>query len=156
MKRLAFLAVLLSATPASAQQPQGGCTYHSCALRIVDGGGYFGSQVVVRGREGYAVAPARRSGTLEDLFALQDSAAVYYANFETNERYADISGWIGTGLMLTGFVVDVLGEGGFFSKSFLLYGSGLAVTYGVALPMQRRASTGLSAAIWWYNQSLQP
>lgn len=108
----------------------------------------------MRGREGYSVALARRSAALEDLFAVNDSAASYYAKFEEHDRYADWFGWVGTGLMLTGFFTDILGEGGFFSKSFLFYGGGLAVTYGVSLPEQRRAQTDLSNAIWWYNRSM--
>jgi hypothetical protein len=132
------------------------CSYEACALRVVDGGGWFGSQVVVRGREGFSVAPARRSMTLDSLFAVNDSASSYYAKFETHERYADVAGWVGTGLMLTGFIADIIGEGGFFSKSFLFYGGGLAMTYGVAMPQQRMASTDLSNAIWWYNRSLSP
>ena len=156
MTRLLLLALVLWPTAASAQEPQHPCTYHACALRIVDGGGYFGSQVVVRGREGFSVAPVRRSDALESLFAADDSAAVYYANFASKERYADWSGWIGAGLLLSGFVVDLFGDGGLFSRSFLLYGGGIAVTYGVALPLQRRAATDMSAAIWWYNQSLRP
>ena len=112
--------------------------------------------MVVRGREGYSVALARRSDALEDLFAVNDSAAVYYARFESHDRTADWSGWLGTGLMIVGFIADLAGEGGLFSRSFLLYGGGLAVTYGIALPQQRMASTDLSSAIWWYNQSLLP
>jgi len=149
---LLVLAFVLCCEAASAQGPA--CSYEACGLRVVDGGGYFASQVVVRGRQGYSVALARRSTTLDDLFAVSDSAAVHYARFETQDRYADVFGWIGTGLMVSGFVVDLLGEGGLFSRSFLLYGGGLAVTYGVALPAQRRASTALSNAIWWYNRSL--
>lgn len=162
MLRYALLAVALCPATASAQEANSAgtthdsCSYHACALRVVDGGGYFASQVVVRGREGFSVAPARRSDALESLFAVNDSAAVYYARFETNERYADVSGWVGAGLMLSGFVADLLGEGGFFSKSFLLYGGGLAITYGISVPLQGRASTNLSNAIWWYNQSLPP
>lgn len=152
--RIAVLCLLLACTPASAQVPQGPCSYDECALRIIDGGGYFGSQYVVRGSAGYSVAIARRSDTLEELFAVSDSSATYYANFETHERYADWFGWIGTGLMLSGFVADLVGEGGVFSRSFLLYGGGLTVTYGLAVPQQRKAATDLSNAIWWYNQSL--
>lgn len=102
------------------------------------------------------MAIARRSATLNSLFAVNDSAAAHYARFETHDRYADVFGWIGTGLMLSGFIADLVGEGGLFSRNFLLYGGGLAVTYGVALPSQRRAATDLSNAIWWYNQSLLP
>lgn len=152
--RLVLLGLLLWCGAASAQQPQSSCTYETCALRVVDGGGYFAPQVVVRGSEGYSVALARRSETLENVFAVNDSAAAYYARFETRERYADWSGWIGTGLMLAGFIFDIAGEGGFFSRSFFLYGGGLAVTYGVAMPLQGRAGTDLSNAIWWYNRSL--
>jgi len=123
---------------------------------VVDGGGYFGAQVVVRGQAGYSVAPARRSPALEDVFAVNDSSAAYYARFARHERNADWTGWVGTGLMLSGFIADLIGEGGLFSRSFLLYGGGLAVTYGVALPLQRRAATDLSSAIWWYNRSLMP
>jgi len=155
MKRLAILVLFLVPGVLSAQVPRASCTYESCALRVVDGGGYFGSQVVVQGREGYSLAPARRSDTLSDVFAANDSAAYYYSRFETHEEYADWSGWVGTGLMLTGFVLDIAGGGGLFSKSFLFYGSGLAVTYGVAMPQQRRASTNLANAIWWYNRSLR-
>lgn len=153
MKRILLVALLVCAEAASAQSIPS-CSYESCALRVVDGGGYFGTQVVVRGREGYSVALARRSATLEALFAVNDSASSYYARFETHDRYADWSGWVGTGLMLTGFVLDIFGGGGLFSKSFLFYGSGLAVTYGVALPNQRMGSTDLSSAIWWYNRTL--
>ena len=110
----------------------------------------------MRGQGGYSVAPARRSPTLEDLFAGNDSSAVYYARFERHERNADWTGWVGTGLMLSGFIADLFGDGGVFSRSFLLYGGGLAVTYGVALPLQRRAATDLSNAVWWYNRSLTP
>jgi hypothetical protein len=138
----------------SAQEPLVACPYDACALRVVDGGGYFGTQVVVRGREGYSVAMARRSATLEDLFAVNDSAAAYYARFETRERYSDWFGWTGTGLMVAGFIADLIDEGGLFSRSFLFYGGGLAVTYGIALPLQRRAQTDLSNAVWWYNRSL--
>lgn len=102
------------------------------------------------------VAVARRSDALESVFAVNDSSAAYYAAFETHERYADWAGWVGTGLMFSGFVADLLGKGGLFSRSFLLYGGGLAVTYGVAGPLQGRASTDLSNAIWWYNRSLSP
>jgi hypothetical protein len=137
----------------SAQERQTSCPYDDCALRVVDGGGYFASQVVVRGQEGYSVALARRSDELEELFTANDSAAAYYARFESHDRHADWFGWVGTGLMLAGFVADVFGEGGLFSRSFLLYGGGLAVTYGVALPEQRKASTDLSNAVWWYNRS---
>lgn len=137
----------------SAQERPSSCSYDECGLRVVDGGGWFASQVVVRGQQGYSVALARRSEELEELFAANDSAATYYANFETHDRRADWFGWIGTGLMLAGFVADVFGEGGLFSRSFLLYGGGLAVTYGVALPEQRKASTDLSNAVWWYNRS---
>jgi hypothetical protein len=156
VNRLTLLALILVLCfdAAAAQQRQALCSYEACALRVVDGGGYFGAQVVVQGREGYALAAARRSATLEGVFAVDDSAAVYYSRFETHERYADWSGWVGTGLMLTGFVTDLVGEGGLFSKSFLFYGGGLAVTYGVALPLQRRSATDLSNAIWWYNRSL--
>ena len=156
MKRLALLALFLTCEAASAQRLQTPCAYEACALRIVDGGGYFGTQVVVRGREGYSVAMARRSATLDSLFAVNDSAAAYYADFETKERYADWFGWAGAGLMVSGFIADLIGEGGLFSRSFLLYGGGLVVTYGVALPFQRRAGTDLSNAIWWYNRSLLP
>jgi hypothetical protein len=148
------LCLALGCDMASAQGPQSPCSYDACALRVVDGGGYFATQVVVRGREGYSLAMARRSATLDSVFAVNDSSAAYYARFETNERYADWFGWIGTGLMLSGFIADLAGEGGLFSRTFLLYGGGLAVTYGVALPFQRRASTDLSNAIWWYNRSL--
>jgi hypothetical protein len=110
--------------------------------------------VVVRGRQAVSVAPARRSTTLDSLFAVNDQAAAYYARFEDNERYADWSSWVGAGLMFSGFVADLIGEGGLFSRSFLLYGGGLAVTYGVAVPFQGRASTDLSNAIWWYNRFL--
>ncbi|MEX2049100.1 MAG: hypothetical protein WEB90_05945 [Gemmatimonadota bacterium] len=154
MNRLALLGLLLCAETTSAQQLPAPCPYEACGLRVVDGGGFFATQVVVRGREGYSVAIARRSATLEDLFAVNDSASSYYAKFETHDRYADVFGWVGTGLMLTGFFADILGEGGFFSKSFLFYGGGLAVTYGVSLPEQRRAQTDLSNAIWWYNRSI--
>ena len=154
MNRIALLGIALLASPAFAQQPQVRCSYETCALRVVDGGDWFGSQVVVQGRQGYSVAYARRSETLAELFASSDSARSYYARFETHDRYADWSGWLGTGLMLTGFIADIFGEGGFFSRSFFLYGGGLAVTYGVALPYQRRAATDLSNAIWWYNRSL--
>jgi hypothetical protein len=154
LNRLALLALAICCGTASAQEPQIPCAYEACALRVVDGGGYFGSQVVVRGRQGYSVAVARRSATLEGLFAVNDSAAAHYARFESHERQADWFGWIGTGLMVSGFIADLFGEGGLFSRSFLLYGGGLAVTYGVALPVQRRAVTDLSNAIWWYNQSL--
>lgn len=156
MLRYALLAVVLCSATASGQEARNSCSYQACALRIVDGGGYFGPQVLVRGREGFSVAPARRSDALESLFSVNDSAAVYYARFESNERYADLSGWVGAGLMLSGFVTDLLGEGGFFSRSFLLYGGGLAITYGISVPLQGRASTNLSNAIWWYNQSLPP
>ena len=152
VKRIALLALFLCPAAASTQQVP--CSYEACALRVVDGGGYFGSQVVVRGREGYSVAFARRSATLESLFAVNDSARVHYARFKTHERRADWFGWAGAGLMVSGFIADLVGEGGWFSRSFLLYGGGLAVTYGAALPAQRRASTDLSNAIWWYNQSL--
>ena len=154
LNRIAILALVVCCPALSAQEPGAPCPYDACALRVVDGGGYFGTQVVVRGREGYSVTLARRSATLEDLFAVNDSAASYYARFETHERYADWFGWTGTGLMVAGFIADLLGEGGLFSRSFLLYGGGLAVTYGVALPQQRRAQTDLSSAIWWYNRSL--
>lgn len=154
MTRFAILCLVLCCGRASAQQPQTPCTYEACALRIVDGGGYFGSQVVVRGRVGYSVAYARRSGTLDELFAVNDSAAAYYARFESHERYADWFGWAGAGLMVSGFVADLLGKGGLFSRSFLLYGGGLTVTYGLAMPQQRKAATDLSSAIWWYNQAL--
>lgn len=154
VNRLALLGLVLYCEAASAQEPQTLCSYEACALRVIDGGGYFGSQVLVRGREGHSVGVARRSATLDDLFAVNDSAAAHYARFETHERYADWFGWLGTGLMLSGFIADLIGEGGLFSRSFLLYGGGLAVTYGAALPAQRRASTDLSNAIWWYNQSL--
>lgn len=155
MKRIALLGLLLCCQAASAQERPTSCSYEECALRVVDGGGYFGQNVVVRGRVGYSVAAARRSDTLEDLFAVNDSAAAYYAEFEVHDRRADWTGWVGTGLMVAGFIADVFGEGGLFSRSFLLYGGGLAVTYGVAIPAQRRASTDLAGAIWWYNQSLR-
>lgn len=160
MKRLALLGFILLSQTASAQERPApelptSCSYEACALRVVDGGGYFGQNVVVRGRQGYSVALARRSDTLEDLFAVNDSAAAYYADFEVHDRRSDWTGWVGTGLMVAGFIADVFGEGGLFSRSFLLYGGGLAVTYGVAVPAQRRASTDLAGAIWWYNQSLQ-
>lgn len=150
---LALLGPIPGHEAASAQERQPSCSYEACGLRVVDGGGYFASQVVVRGREGYSVALARRSDELEGLFAANDSAAAYYARFETHDRRADWFGWVGTGLMIAGFVADVFGEGGLFSRSFLLYGGGLAVTYGVALPEQRKASTDLSNAVWWYNRS---
>lgn len=153
---LALFAPLLASDAASAQQLRTPCAYEECALRVVDGGGYFGTQVVVRGRQGYSVALARRSATLEDLFAVNDSSAAYYSAFESKERWADIFGWTGSGLMVLGFIFDLAGEGGLFSRSFLLYGGGLAVTYGVALPFQRRAGTDLSNAIWWYNRALMP
>jgi len=153
LNRLAVLCLLLGCAPASAQVPRPSCSYQECALRIIDGGGYFGSPVVVRGREGYSVAIARRSATLDELFAANDSSAAYYARFETHERNADWFGWVGTGLMVFGFIADLAGEGGVFSRSFLLYGGGLTVTYGLAMPAQRRASTDLANAIWWYNQS---
>jgi len=151
---LALLFLLVPLASASAQVAPDPCTYEACALRIIDGGGYFGSQVVVRGRVGYSVAYARRSATLDELFAANDSSAAYYAKFEKHEKYADWFGWAGTGLMLSGFVADLLGKGGLFSRSFLLYGGGLTLTYGVAMPEQRKASTNLSSAIWWYNQAL--
>jgi hypothetical protein len=154
VNRLALLAVVLCCEAASAQAPQTSCSYEVCALRVVDGGGYFGTQVVVQGRDGYSVAMVRRSAILENLFAVNDSAAAHYARFATHDRNSDWFGWVGTGLMLSGFVADLLGKGGLFSRSFLLYGGGLAVTYGLALPAQRRASTDLPNAIWWYNQSL--
>lgn len=100
------------------------------------------------------VAPVRRSDALGSLFAASDSAAAYYTRFETHDRYADWFGWVGTALVLSGFVGDLAGGGGIFSRTYLLYGAGLAVTWGVALPAERRASTDLSNAIWWYNQSL--
>jgi len=156
MKRLVLLALTLWTVPASAQGPRNACSYQTCALRVVDGGGYFGAQVVVRGREGFAVAPARRSGTLDELFAVNDSSASYYARFETHEKYADWAGWTGAGLMVLGFIADLSGKGGLFSRSFVLYGGGLALTYGVAVPLQGKASTDLAGAIWWYNQSLVP
>ena len=157
MHRGLLLGLLLWSTPASAQEPATrACSYEACALRVVDGGGWFGSQVVVQGREGFTVAVARRSVALDSVFAVSDSAATYYAQFEAHDRYADWAGWLGTGLMLTGFIVDIIGEGGFFSTSFLFYGGGLAMTYGVALPQQRMAATDLSNAIWWYNRSLGP
>jgi hypothetical protein len=152
--RLVLLGLALCCQATSAQEPRSACAYDACALRVVDGGDYFGTQFVVRGIEGYSVAVARRSATLGDLFAVDDSAASYYARFETHERYADWFGWTGTGLMIAGFIADLAGEGGLFSRSFLLYGGGLAVTYGVALPQQRRAQTDLSNAIWWYNRAL--
>jgi hypothetical protein len=102
------------------------------------------------------VAYVRRSATLENVFQVNDSSAAYYAKFETHERYSDWLGWTGAGLMVSGFIADLLGKGGLFSRSFLLYGGGLAVTYGVALPMQGRARSDLSQAIWWYNRSLFP
>jgi len=151
---LLLLLLVLPFGSASAQAAPGQCTYETCALRIIDGGGYFGSQVVVRGRVGYSVAYARRSATLDELFAANDSAASYYAKFETHEKYADWFGWAGAGLMVSGFVADLLGEGGLFSRSFLLYGGGLTLTYGLAMPQQRKASTDLASAIWWYNQAL--
>jgi hypothetical protein len=154
MKHLVVLGLLLAVQAASAQQPQPACTYEACALRIIDGGGYFALPFVVQGREGYGVGPVRRSDALDHLFAVSDSSASYYAKFETQDLYADWFGWVGTGLLLTGFVVDIFGDGGLFSKSFLLYGGGLAVTWGVALPAERRAGTHLANAIWWYNQSL--
>lgn len=154
VNRLALLGLILSCQTAAAQQPVT-CTYEDCALRIIDGGGYFDSPFVVRGQEGYAVSIVRRSDELESVFAVNDSASVYYARFASQERLADWSGWAGTGLMLAGFIADLVGEGGLFSKSALLYGSGLAVTYGVAIPAQRRAGTNLSGAIWWYNRSLR-
>lgn len=150
---LALLGPIPGHEAASAQERQPSCSYETCGLRVVDGGGYFASQVVVRGQAGYSVALARRSDELEELFASNDSAATYYAQFETHDRRADWFGWVGTGLMIAGFVADVFGEGGLFSRSFLLYGGGLAVTYGVALPEQRKASTDLSNAVWWYNRS---
>lgn len=156
MKRLTLVLLALWAVPVSAQDSPTGCSYQTCALRMIDGGGYFGAQLVVQGREGSPVAPARRSATLGELFAANDSAAAYYARFETHERYADWAGWAGAGLMISGFVADLLGEGGLFSRSFLLYGGGLALTYGVAVPLQGKATTDLSGAIWWYNQSLVP
>lgn len=146
----------LSSRDGAAQEPQRECSYDACSLRVIDAGGYFGQQVVVRGRAGLTVAVARRSDALESVFAVNDSSAAYYAAFETHERYADWAGWVGTGLMFSGFVADLLGKGGLFSRSFLLYGGGLAVTYGVAGPLQGRASTDLSNAIWWYNRSLSP
>jgi hypothetical protein len=154
VKRLALLCLVLCCEPASAQQTQPSCSYAACALRVVDGGGYFGYQVVVRGREGYSVAMARRSEALRDLFAVNDSASVYYARFESQDRLSDWTGWVGTGLMISGFVTDLLGQGGLFSRSFFFYGGGLMVTYGIALPASRRASTHLANAIWWYNQAL--
>ena len=156
VNRLALLTLVLLCGTASAQEPPADCTYRACALRVVDGGGYFGIQVVVRGQEGYSVAPMRRSPTLENVFAVNDSSAAYYASFARNERNADWTGWLGVGLMVSGFLVDIFGDEGFFSSSFLLYGGGLAVTYGIALPIQRRAVTDLSNAIWWYNRSLVP
>lgn len=154
MNRFALLGLVLLCAPVHAQQPSIDCSYERCALRVVDSGGWFGGPVVVQGREGYSVAYARRSDTLANLFARSDSARAYYARFERHDRFADWSGWFGTGLMLTGFVFDIFGEGGLFSRSFFLYGGGLAVTYGVALPYQRRAATDLSNAIWWYNRAL--
>jgi hypothetical protein len=154
LNRLLLLGLVLCCGAASAQEPQPSCSYDACALRVIDGGGYFASQVVVQGRDGTSVALARRSDTLHDLFSVSDSAVVYYARFASHERYADWFGWTGTGLMIAGFIADLVGEGGLFSRSFLLYGGGLAVTYGAALPAQRRASTDLSNAIWWYNRSL--
>lgn len=155
MNRLAFLCCLVcSAGAVSAQEPPTPCSYDVCALRVIDSGGYFGSPVVVRGLEGISVAPARRSDTLESTFGDDARAAAYYARFETNDRYAEWSGFLGAGLMFFGFVADLVGEGGLFSRSFILYGGGLAVTYGVSMPLQGRASTDLSNAIWWYNRSL--
>ena len=154
LNRLGLLYLVLCVEAVSAQEPRTSCSYEACALRVIDGGGYFALPLVVQGREGYAVAPVRRSATLDSLFAASDSAAAYYARFERHDRYADWFGWVGTGLLLSGFVVDLFGDGGLFSHSFLLYGGGLAVTWGIALPVERRASTDLSNAIWWYNQSL--
>lgn len=153
MKRWVLLGLVLSCEAASAQDPQA-CTYDACALRVIDGGGYFALPIVVQGIEGYGISNARRSDALEDLFAVNDAASAHYRRFRTQDRYADWFGWVGTGLILSGFVVDLAGNGGLFSKSFLLYGGGLAVTWGVALPAERRASTHLSNAIWWYNRSL--
>jgi len=156
LNRLAILGLLFCWASAEAQQPQTSCPYAACALRVVDGGGYFGTQVVVRGRAGYSVAPARRSATLEEVFAVNDSAAYYYDRFESRERYADVFGWVATGLFLSGFIADLVGEGGVFSRSALLYGGGLVLTWGVSMPLQRRSQSDLSGAIWWYNQSLLP
>jgi hypothetical protein len=157
VNRLALIGlplVFISLEGAAAQEPQTYCTYEACALRVIDGGGYFALPLVVQGREGYLVASARRSATLENLFAVNDSAAAHYAKFRTNDQYADWFGWVGTGLVVAGFIADLVGEGGIFSRSFLLYGGGIAVTWGVALPAERRATTDLANAIWWYNQSL--
>ncbi len=50
------------------------------------------------------VAPVRRSDALGSRFAASDSGAAYYARFETHDRYADWFGWVGTALVLSGFV----------------------------------------------------
>ena len=152
VNRLALLGLILWGEVASAQEPP--CSYQACALRVVDGGGYFALPVVVQGSVGYAVANVRRSDTLEDLFT-SDSAAAHYESFEFQDRIADWSGWVGSGLILAGLVADyIIGQDGVFSRSFFLYGGGAAVIWGVAMPAERRAMTEMSTAIWWYNQDL--
>lgn len=155
MIRLALLGLILCVCVEGAPAQEPGCTYQACALRVVDGGGYFALPVVVQGSVGYAVANVRRSRTLEDLFATSDSAAAHYERFEFQDRIADWSGWFGSGLIVAGLVMDyIVGQDGVFSRSFFLYGGGAAVTWGVAMPAERRALTEMSTAIWWYNQDL--
>ena len=129
------------------------CSYDACALRLT-GGGWFSQPKVVRGTSGVPVAAADRSDDLRELLASSDSAATFYARFETSDRHADRFGLLGGALLVAGAVAYLVDGSRDSTWPVVFYAGGLTIAIAASGP-RRRAVSELSTAMWWYNRDLE-
>ena len=151
-----LLAALLVATawPTPVRAQGSDCRYETCALRL-DPGGFFSGSSIVRGADGSEVADYEPSAALEQIFLINDSAAVSYNQFAKSHRSAMWLYRAGGLLYLSAALVPFLLDRSDSSDALYIGLSLGGVGFGMAsIAPRQRASRSMSRAIWWYNGEL--
>ena len=143
--------LLLWPAGAGAQQGSEPCDYDTCALRLAREGWLFSRTKVVQGVEQREVAPYGRSAVLEELFATDEAAAAYYADFARYDRRATRLDRLGAALVLAAMVVEVSSGWERTGWSAGLFLGGAVVGIAANRP-RHRAREAFSTAVWWYNR----
>lgn len=136
----------------SAQEAGQPCTYETCALRLRPSG-FFSTSKVVRGVQGVPVAGYRPSQTLQNLFAVEDSASAHYAVFASQYRAASRFNWLGLGLAVGGLILELRADDHPSGWGAGLLAGGYTMFFVANVP-RRKAADAFSQAVWWYNRSL--